>query len=188
MATRRDILDGTLDLLRHGEPVTLDAVARTVGITKPGVLHHVGSKAELMLSVVDDVVDRWDVALRARLGTDPGTAGPVRRTAAYVEFVLSTRFDASDVAVFADPRLREPLTARWQERMATWFDLDGLSPQVRARLQVARMCADGVWFSEATSLFPVPDAELAALASVLRDLVAPDGGAGAPRGPSPAGD
>lgn len=182
MATRRAILDGTLDLLRLGETVTLDAVARTVGITKPGVLHHVGSKEGLMLAVVDDVVDRWDTALRTVLGEDPDEAGPVRRTLAYVEFVLATRFDASDVAVFADPRLREPLTTRWQERMSTWFDLDGLPPHVRARLLVARMCADGVWFSEATSLFPVPDADLEALGAVLHDLLRPDAHRGSSRG------
>ena len=44
MATKPEILDDAIEVLRRGEPFTIDAVAREAGLTKPGVVHHFETK------------------------------------------------------------------------------------------------------------------------------------------------
>ena len=93
--SKSELLESAVEILARGEPLTLDAVARASGLTKPGVIHHVGSKEGLMVAVVDHVIDRWTEDLDARL---PSDATDVDRLAAYVDHALSTDFDPSDLA------------------------------------------------------------------------------------------
>lgn len=40
MATKEDLLDDAIAVIRRGEALTADAVARESGLTKPGVMYH----------------------------------------------------------------------------------------------------------------------------------------------------
>lgn len=152
--TDRQVINAALDLLRDGEVLTLDAVARATGLTKPGVLHHVGSKQQLMLRAVDAVVDGWETELRrypSRMGPRAGDA-PFRATAttrlrSYLDFACTHDFSAADLALFADPRLRQRLREQWTLRLQPWL---GPSPEERSAVHVAvRLLADGMWFNAA---------------------------------------
>ena len=152
--TDRHVVNAALELLRDGEVLTIDAVARATGLTKPGVLHHIGSKQNLMLRAVDEVVDRWTVELRrfpSQMGPDAGDT-PFRSTAtarlrSYLDFACAHDFDASDLALFADPRLRERLREQWAQRLRPWL---GPPAGERSPAQVAvRLLADGMWFNAA---------------------------------------
>ncbi len=70
---RHRILDGALELLRAegGGTITLDATAKQVGLTKPGLMYHFPTKEALMLAVVDHVAERWEALLQQRLGQLP---------------------------------------------------------------------------------------------------------------------
>ena len=43
------ILDAAFDVLRRGDTLTIAAVARDAGLTKPGVVHHFATKEVLMM-------------------------------------------------------------------------------------------------------------------------------------------
>lgn len=66
--TPHSIIAAAFAQLEEGGSVSLDSVARAVGLTKPGVMYHYPTKEALMLALVDSVLDRWESELTARLG------------------------------------------------------------------------------------------------------------------------
>ena len=161
------LLEHAVEILARGEPLTLDSVARACGLTKPGVIHHVGSKEGLMVAVVDHVIDRWTEDLDALL---PADATDVDRLVAYVDHALSTDFDPSDLAPFADIRLRETLRDRWTEKLASWLVASTEGP-LRARRIAARLIADGAWFNSAAGIETMNDSERAEVGRIARQLI-----------------
>jgi AcrR family transcriptional regulator len=171
---KQRILDGSLELLRvqGGGTITLDAAAKQVGLTKPGLMYHFPTKEALMLAVVDHVADRWEKLLLDRLGRAVETAGPRERIRAYVEVALTGQFDRADFAIFSDALYRDALTETWVRRFAPWLALpDDLSGPARARITAARLLADGYWTAAATGVFPVPAEDRAQLLAVTEELL-----------------
>ncbi|MFV0633875.1 TetR/AcrR family transcriptional regulator, partial [Demequina sp.] len=70
MATKPEILDAALNVLRAGEALTLDAVARASGLTKPGVVHHFPTKERLSVAVLDHLLEKWEADLTERAGAN----------------------------------------------------------------------------------------------------------------------
>ncbi|HEY4453412.1 MAG TPA: TetR family transcriptional regulator [Pseudonocardiaceae bacterium] len=160
MNSRAKILDGALALLREGGTVSLESAAQRAELTKPGLMHHFHTKQALMIALVDHVVDRWEQELADRLATPVADASPRDRMLAYLDWSLSGDFDTADLVMLADPRLREALTARWEQRMARWVGpTTDLPAAARARLTAVRLLADGGWLADASGCFPVPDDE-----------------------------
>lgn len=56
--TPHSIIAAAFAQLEEGGSVSLDSVARAVGLTKPGVMYHYPTKEALMLALVDSVLDR----------------------------------------------------------------------------------------------------------------------------------
>ena len=163
MTTKPEILDSALEVLRSGGALTIDAVARAVGITKPGVVHHFPTKETLTVAVTEHLLDGWEAEITARAGD---RAEPVDRLRAYVEHTLLGEMDAADVALVADLRLREKLAALWSARMASWFgELDAPA------LVAARLVADGAWIDRSLGLLDLDDARRAAVAHVALELI-----------------
>ncbi|POX48442.1 TetR family transcriptional regulator [Streptomyces sp. Ru71] len=174
-SAKRRILEGALELLRveGGGAITLDAAAKQVGLTKPGLMYHFPTKEALMLAVVGHVADRWEKLLLDRLGRPLETASPHQRIRAYVEVSLDVPFDSADFAIYADVHYRTALTDTWVRRMEPWLDLPGTLPEtVRARLTAARLLADGYWIAAATGVLPVPGRDREQLRAVADDLMA----------------
>lgn len=168
---RADALDSTLGMLQAGEPISLESAARAAGLTKPGLMYHFPTKEALMLALVDHVVDRCEHAIVSRIG-DPATATPQERAAAYATWSIEGPHDASELVVFADPRLRDALVAQWGERLRPYVELpDDLDPDVRARLLAVRLLADGAWFACASGLFPPDEADRVRLQRTVDDLL-----------------
>lgn len=163
MTTKSEILDAALDVLRRGDTLTIDAVAREARLTKPGGVHHFATKEVLTLAVLDHLLDHWERELRERAGED---AEPGERLRAYVEHTLLGEMDAADLALLADAKLRGKLSARWTERMSVWFG-DSRDP----RLVVARMVADGAWIDRCLGLFALEESERAATAALVVSLI-----------------
>ncbi|GAB3946505.1 TetR/AcrR family transcriptional regulator [Kribbella albertanoniae] len=152
MNSRTTILDGALALLRAGKTVSLESAAVQAGLTKPGLMHHFRTKSALMLALVDHAVDRWERELAERLQQPPAEASARDRVIAYLDWTLSGTFDTADLVMLADPRLRDQLTLRWQERLKPWIGPD-VPPD--ARCTAVRLLADGAWLAEATGIFPM---------------------------------
>lgn len=159
---RPAILAAAFSQLDEGRAVSLDSVARSVGLTKPGVMYHFPTKEALMLALVDSVLDRWEEALVARLGSSPEGAAPAARIGAYVDWSLSGGFDETDLVAMSDPKLRRSLTQRWAERLAPWLVVPD---------DVARLLADGGWLAEAANVSPPTPGDLAQLRAFAHNLV-----------------
>lgn len=176
---RTSILDGALQLLDEpaaGGGLSLDRVAKQVGITKPGLMYHFPSKEALMLALVDHVVDRWESQLNDALGAPVQEAGPVQRITAYAEFTLSSTFGTSDIVMLADPRLRKQMTARWHQRIEPWVVIEedsrtGLDSSARAWLNGVRLMADGAWLASATGVLDPGEEQRLEVLEVARDIL-----------------
>ncbi|MEU4364970.1 TetR family transcriptional regulator [Promicromonospora sp. NPDC023987] len=169
MATKLEILDAALLVLRQGEPLTIDAVARQAGLTKPGVVHHFATKEVLTVAVVDRLVDLWTAQLTERV---PENASPQDRLRAYVDFSLTADLDPADLAVLSDVRLRDRLREQWTGRLAPWFG-QAIATDARGRavLQAARLLADGAWFDRALGIVELDERERAAILAVGLRLI-----------------
>lgn len=145
---KQRLLDLAIVVLRRGDALTLDALAKEAGLTKPGIVHHFASKEQLMLAVVDHIVDQWESELRHIMGEEADAVSMLR---AYVEHAFTGTFDPSDLALLADIRLRERLRKQWTDRLAAWLGpADG--PQRRPEYIAARLLADGAWFNQALGI------------------------------------
>lgn len=171
-ASPESILDAATTQLDTGAAVSLDSVARAVGLTKAGVMHHFPTKEALMIALVDAVLDQWDRELCARLSVPADDATPVDRIRAYLDWSLSGEFSESDLVVMSDPKLRRPLTARWVERLTPWLALpDGLPLDERARLSAVRLMADGGWLADAAHFLPPTPQERERIRTLGHDLL-----------------
>ena len=169
MPTKIELLDHAVEVLRRGDALTLDAVAREAGLTKPGVVHHFGTKEVLTVAVVNRIIDRWEADLHTRASAD---AEPIDKLRAYVDYALNGDFDSSDLALLADVNLRERLSALWAERLTPWLGTDiDTDPASRASLRAARLLADGAWFNAALGIPTVRDDERSVLRAIALQLV-----------------
>lgn len=158
--SRQEILEHALDVLRSGNSLTLDSAAQQAGLTKPGLMYHFGTKEALMLALVDHVVDRYETELTEAAGAAITDLTPAERVLAYLRWSLTTGFDASDLVMVSDPKLREPMLLRWNERIEPWIAVPAeLSVAERARLSAVRLIADGSWFAESAGSTPLPQDE-----------------------------
>lgn len=168
-SSRARILDAALDLFRDHRAVSLDTVAKAVGLTKPGVMHYFPSKLKLMYGLVDHLFDSNEDQMLSLL---PETGATVEdRLLAYSWWMIQG-VDRADLIVFSDPRLSEELMARWSQRVAPWVEIpDDVSADRRVRLLAVRAAAEGMWFSGVTDMHPMSDEERAAVWAHMRALL-----------------
>ena len=169
MPTKPEILDHAIDVLRRGETLTIDAVAREANLTKPGVVHHFSTKEVLVVAVVNRIIDRWEADLTAQ-ATPAATA--LEKLRAYVSYALQGDFDHSDLAFMVDARIRDNLAEQWVTRLGPWFgdDLTG-TPAQRGSFRAARLIADGAWFNKALGITTTHDDETATLLAIAQHLI-----------------
>ncbi|MEV4715358.1 TetR/AcrR family transcriptional regulator [Micromonospora sp. NPDC049374] len=147
--TRRAVLDAaTQVILARGAAVTLDQVASVAGVSKSGLVHHFGSRDQLVIAVVEDVQERFRETVLSYLDLSENYPGKMLR--AYVRALCAGRSDAEaahDVtsaaiwiglhAIPAVAAVAEKHSAWWSEQ----FAVDGLSNE---RIQIVRRAAEGV--------------------------------------------
>ncbi|SMY12275.1 TetR/AcrR family transcriptional regulator [Brevibacterium jeotgali] len=184
MTTRDAILDGALEVLRCGDPLTLDAVASRAGLTKPGLVHHFRTKEVLAVAVVEHVALRWLDGLRRYAGESPS---PVERLRAYIRYTMTEDIDASDLALLADAKLSVQLVALWDSTLSPWIgEVIDASPADRARYRAARLAADGAWFDRALGVVSFSHDDLADVLEVALSLTVEPQSPGGEPGPSAA--
>ena len=153
--TRAELSRVAADKFRlHGyRSVTLEDIADEVGITRAAVLHHFGSKAELLAAVVRPFMSALD-ALLDRVGA----AGP-----------LGVRQQRAFFAQFVDMLCDNRAVAALLVRDANTHEYLGADMQIFDR--AARFA--GIVSQNGLSQAPALGA-LAALGAVLRPVAAPD--------------
>lgn len=171
--TRRAVLDAaTQVILERGAAVSLGQVATAAGVSKSGLVHHFGSRDELVTAVVVDVHERFREAVLGHLDLSENYPGKMLR--AYVRALCAGSSGADDArdltsaaswsGLFAIPSVAavaEEHSAWWSEQ----FALDGLSTE---RIQIVRRAAEGV--AAATLVGDEDDASIASARRLLLEL------------------
>lgn len=151
----------------HG--VTLDAVARSAGVSKGGLLHHFSNKQKLIEAVLADLLNKLGKDIDDHMTRDPEPYGRFTRAYVATTFVdfdgeRGNLWAALSVALLSDPSLRriwgEWLTVQLEKHRET---------DTAPSLATVRLAADGVWLAHLLkhASVPMPD-----FAEVRRDLMA----------------
>jgi AcrR family transcriptional regulator len=168
--TRERILLGAAVVIhRDGvQKLTLQRAADEAGVSKGGLLHHFGTKEELLLGLLECTMSDADEGLNSLYDPDSGPGAFAR---AYLDYVRVPERKPLDSAtgVFAtaatDPdnlSMAADQFDRWQRRL---IEDDGLDPVDAA---LARVVGDGLWLIDLFGLAPPPPE----LRSALLDRVA----------------
>lgn len=159
-------------ILERGTAVTLAQVAAAAGVSKSGLLHHFGSREQLVVAVVEDAHVRLRETVLSRLDLSENFPGKLLR--AYVRALCDGAVDAVEAhdvtsaavwsGLHADPGVAAVVREHsrwWDEQLA----LDGLGAE---RIQVVRRAAEGV---VAAALYGQEDsASIATARRLLLDL------------------
>lgn len=179
------ILDAAEEVaLRDGfGKLSLQAVAREVGLSKGGLLHHFPSKEALIDALVRRVVDGWVADTEEAIAATK--AGPGRLPRACIGMCLASTgaftetIRRSSVVLLAallhDRKHVEPLREA-HRALAARVGRDGLRPGVGEAVQLA---IDGFWFNRIFGFTEWSGARLAAVRRALEGFI--EAGATAPR-------
>jgi AcrR family transcriptional regulator len=160
--TRERILSAAKELAEQndsiqGVTISLEAVSRRAGLTKPGLMYHFPTKEALMLGLVDRAAQHWHELLREHAGADPEQLSAFDRHRAYVAVATTAEVSRGDYWIFSDALYHPTLAGAWHRYLGPWFADDDLPAAARSLVATARFCADGVWMAEATGVFPAED-------------------------------
>lgn len=147
--TRRAVLDAATQLiLEKGAAVTLAQVAEVAGVSKSGLIHHFGSRDQLLIAVVQDVQERFRATVLSHLDLSENYPGKMLR--AYVRALCEegsqavAARDFTAVASWGGLHALPAVSAVSDEHSAWWHDqfaVDGLGAE---RIQMVRRAAEGV--------------------------------------------
>jgi squalene-hopene/tetraprenyl-beta-curcumene cyclase len=169
ISTRNSVLDAALEVLvqEGANSLTLERVAREAGISKGGLLYHYAGKEQLVEALIDLLISNLE---RDRASLAKAGDGPGNQTRAFVEASLKSGGQEIAAVLLAamatTPKLLDPLRERYREWQDT-LNRDGIDP---ARATVARLAAEGLWFSEALGLAPPPQERRAAIVQEILSL------------------
>lgn len=171
---RRSLLTAAAQIiLRRGiQALTLDAVAQEAGTSKGGLLHHFGSKSELLDALMGDLLERFEADLARFAQADPDPDG--RHTRAYINASVNSPSEQNriGIAIVTALLFESALIQRWQEVVNRWIERDTAeADSVHAR--ILRIAADGLWVSEAFGLCPMDPELRAATVQRLLDMTRP---------------
>jgi len=162
VSVRDRLLDAAEQIVaRDGvKNLTLEAVARTAGVSKGGLLYHFPSKSSLIVAIVDRHGSLREAAQSTALAADPG--GPGAFTRAYLRartVSLGPEKEQLHTALLAalgtNPQLLDPIRERvheWQRRLES----DGIDP---ATATIVRLAIDGLCLCQLMQV-PVPEEDL----------------------------
>ncbi len=169
--TRAKLLDAAATVVRRDgvQAMTLARVAEEAGVSKGGLLHHFGSKEELVTGLLQQTLTD------AAAGLDELTSGdePGAFARAYLEYVRRPDEHHADTAtaVFAaaaagDGELGAAVEVfeGWQRRL---MHEDGLDPALGL---LARVVGDGLWLIDLFGLARPSEAERAAVIDLVAGL------------------
>ncbi|MEM8707927.1 MAG: TetR/AcrR family transcriptional regulator [Actinomycetota bacterium] len=170
--TRLKLLDAAATVVRRDgiSAMTLARVAEEAGVSKGGLLHHFGSKDELVTGLLDQTL------ADASSGLDDLTGGDERGAfaKAYLEYVRRPDEHQADAAtaVFAAAAAGDgelgpaaDVFAAWQHRL---MHEDGLDPALGL---LARIVGDGLWLIDLFGLGRPSEDERAAVIDLVARLL-----------------
>ncbi|MFE6914009.1 TetR/AcrR family transcriptional regulator [Streptomyces rubiginosohelvolus] len=147
--TKRAVLDAAVQvILDKGAAVTLAQVAAAAGVSKSGLIHHFGSRDQLVVALVEDTNERFRETVRSHLDLSENYPGKMLR--AYVRALCAGSAEAATARDFTSAPMwgglyTIPAVVPVMEENAAWWDeqlaLDGISPE---RIMIVRRAAEGI--------------------------------------------
>ena len=171
---REEILDAAQHVAaRDGAAhLTLDAVAREIGMTKGGVLYNFPTKANLLQGMLERMVETFGRIVEERVAASgPEVRNPTLRATLeaydYLERLDSNLFTAILAVAVNDPDLVEPVRAL-KNRLQAQVMAEAADPDLAMVVMVA---IDGLHFERMMRLPPTDPKQRAQIATRLRSLV-----------------
>ncbi len=165
-------------ILRHANKLVMEEgltnftiadVAKSAGISKGGLLHHFGTKDELIRSMIAEGLQ----AFRERFEESALKEGkPGAWTRAYVE----SSFPPEDAGIMAGAPLLaglandRSLISKYVEEQTYWSDRIGNDGIDRMLAEMIRLAADGLFFNEAFGVKPLSESVRAEFIDYLKNL------------------
>ena len=175
----RNAGEETLDAARHvaardgAAHLTLEAVAREIGMTKGGVLYNFPTKADLLQGMLERMVETFgQIVDEPVAASGPEVANPALKAVleayACLESIDSELFMAILAAAVNDPDLIEPVR-ELKNRLQAQVMADAADP---ALAMVVMVAIDGLHFERMMRLPPQDPKLRARIAERLKSLVA----------------
>lgn len=182
-ATSQEYLDPILDaaeavVLRDGiGRLTLDAVAKTMGRSKAGLLHHFPSKSEMVGAMVERHVAQWHGEYRATYDRLKDAGDPIPAVRAFMSNCLAgthawteserARNRVLVAALVHDEGQVEPLL-RVDRDITALLKKDALPPGVAETIHLA---VHGLWFQWIFGMGSVTESRLRLIRAALERLI-----------------
>lgn len=145
--TRQALLDSAAKLaIEQGMgAVSLKAVAEGAGVTKGGLFHYFDNKQALIDELFEQLIGRLDEKIDQLMASDDVEFGAFTR--AYIRTALvhleeQSPWTAISFAMEDNDQLIERWNSWLSERLTRHSNSD-----YDARLEIARLAADGIWFT-----------------------------------------
>ncbi|MDH5586487.1 MAG: squalene--hopene cyclase, partial [Nitrospirota bacterium] len=181
-STKQSILETALDvLMKDGVgALTLERVARDVGLSKGGLLYHFESKEQLLEGLIELLMLDWDREQMTAFPTgftsqkQPSSSSLATREPGIAidthpdQQPLQGRQIASILmaARAINPTLLDPIQERYKHMQST-SQHNGIAP---IRPLMSRLLTVGLWFTEALGLAPPTREQRVGLAQVIESL------------------
>ena len=155
---RQALIDAAADLIadKGMARLTIEAVAKSAGVTKGGLFHHFPTKDDLVQGVLDAMTVFAEESINAEIADDPELQG--RFTRAYLNGVLrenrlngKTSSRTLCLAMLADPALQ----TRWSGWVAEQVERHAETDD-NPSCEMVRLAVDGIWLNSLRNLNSPP--------------------------------
>ena len=158
---RLDILQKACQLIsREGvSRLTLEAVAKEVGVSKGGLLYYFSSKEELVRGMVNYVTENYNTSIDKKLAEETDTPGQWLRAFVRMSLEDANQHDLLSIGLLTTMVNNPEILDVWRDTYQDWqkhIEEDGHN---LALSTIVRLAADGLWFAELLGFAP-PDKNL----------------------------
>jgi AcrR family transcriptional regulator len=144
------ILAAEQELRKNGvRALSLDRIAKAVGISKSGLLHHFPTREALLIALMAHAFKLGEEEMERQLALEPEPGKPGRFVRAYLGSNLQMIRDGrtNQIAAFVELAVAEPAVIASQQscfaEMRAGIDNDGLDPTLASIIAGA---SDNLWF------------------------------------------
>lgn len=170
LPTRKRLLIAASNIvLKQGmAKLTLEAVSKEAGVSKGGLLHYFPNKEALVEGLVNELTQQFEEDIEQRVHSEGDTQGKWVRS--YVKSTFESEESGLEIgAIFSAALYTNPdvllklqtLFEDWQKNIVN----DGVDP---VHATIARLAADGLWFSE---IFGLPSLDEKLKTQVFEQLI-----------------